>query len=251
MFTSALYPEIKLNPNTSPNKFYAVPLIGILVKVIMLIPVWFVVVFFALWMWILLMINSVMVLVTGKYWATCYNFSVGFLRYFAKVGAFLYGITDKYPGFTFDSNGDVDLNISMPQSPSRLLAIPLLGFLIRGVFLTPFYIFMQVVYYGAAIAIMYVSWFFVLFKGRYPETSYEIGFDTMRMSSSAGAYLMGLSDKYPSFDFNWNHKNLKIILLILGALLMVINWFNSSTRSDYNSTVQRQNQTAPGYNPPY
>src|SRR3989344_1395908 len=65
---SNLYPVININRNEKPNRFYAFPLIGFLTKIIILIPVFIWMAILGIVQGILLIINSFIVLFTGKYW---------------------------------------------------------------------------------------------------------------------------------------------------------------------------------------
>ncbi|MGH7246375.1 MAG: DUF4389 domain-containing protein [Candidatus Levyibacteriota bacterium] len=229
-----LYPTLTISQNKNPNKFYAVPLIGFIAKIIMLIPVFIEGIFLCIAFIFFFLGNSCVVLFTGKYWDSAYTFFLGLMRFYVKIGAFVYGITDTYPGFTLSDNGLFTLEIEKPAKPSRLFAIPFLGFLIRIVLLIPYFIFTQIMQNGARIAIL-VSWFPVLFSGRFPESVYEFEFDTIRLGLSAACYITGLSDSYPSFRISMNHKSIKILLLIAGTLLFFFN-------NGKNYTVHPQSQ---------
>jgi hypothetical protein len=189
---------------------------------------------------ILLFINWFVVLFTGEYWDTAYTFFLGVMRFSTKITLFLYGITDKYPGFDLDSNGIFELDIQKPKSPSRWLAIPFIGFFVRLILLIPYYIFTSVMERGAGVGV-FISWFAVLFKNLYPESLYEFERDSVRVSLATSTYLSGLSDKYPSFYISMNHKNIKIALIIAGALLVIFNWI-SEGRSQPTNVHPQYNQ---------
>ncbi len=165
-----------------------------------------------------------------------YKYTLIFMRFNTKLYLYLFGLTDKYPGFSMDENGLFTLKYDKPATSSRLLAFPLLGFLIRMILLIPFSLYISVVQMGAFIAV-FCSWFVVLFTGRYPESFYEIVRDYLRLWNASFLYSFYLSDTYPSFRISMNHKTVKIILLILGLLLVFGNFFSSltSTKSTPNN----------------
>jgi hypothetical protein len=220
------YPQISIEKNTNPNRLYAIPLFGFLTKVIILIPV-----FLELWLlgiamfFIAMLINPFVVLFTGKYWKTAYDLTTGMLRLSSKVGFYFSGVTDKYPGFDI-STTPFTYDLKYPESSNRLFAIPLLGGLIRLILLIPFYIVSQVFGYASGIATFF-TFAPVLFMGNYPETTHELNVDSVRLSQAMTAYMSGLSDKYPSFKVSWNHKTMKIVLLIVGTLLF-LSYMSSS-----------------------
>jgi len=85
-------------PNNS--RFFAIPLLGGLVRFILMIPhlivlyaLTIVVIYiFTLFMWAI-------VLFTGRYPPWGYSMVGGYLRWTTRVSAYLLGLTDKYPPF--------------------------------------------------------------------------------------------------------------------------------------------------------
>jgi hypothetical protein len=228
-----VYPEIKIHKNTTPNRFYAVPLVGFLVKIVILLPVYIeamVLAFIFLFMWI---INSLVILFTGKYWDPAYDFFTGLMQFWTKIYLYMYGLVDKYPGFGLNADNLFELHIAKPEKPNRLFAIPLFGLIARMVMLIPYSIFAQVMGNGSWVA-MLISWFPILVYGRFPESTYEFESDTVRVNLASFTYMTGLKDTYPSFTISMNHQTIKILLIIAGALLTLNNWRNYATQKRYN-----------------
>ena len=236
-----MYPVLKIDYVKNPNRFYAFPILGAVVKFIMLIPIGIEIVVLAIVFGVLSIINSFIVLFTGDYWDTAYNFTLGFMRLTTKAFAFLSGLTNSYPGFDFTLPKEITLNMPKPQHPNRLFAIPILGFLIRIILLIPYNVWNQILSESSGIGI-FVSFAPVLFAGRYPESTYELARDQVRVSLGSLCYLSGLSDNYPSFWISMNHKNVKIILIILGALVLL----NNLSGNFGGSKQQHQIQNKPG-----
>jgi hypothetical protein len=234
-----MYPALVIPNNTHPNKLYAFPFIGLLVKGILLIPVFILLIAVSIIYSVLLLITPFVILFSGKYWDTGYKFTLRYLTYTAKIALFTTGITDKYPGFSLEPNGVFDIRLEKPSSPNRLLAFPVLGYLIRVIIIFPFSIYQTVLAFGVYVA-MIASWFGVWIKGSYPESLYEFIIDELRVALAYTAYTSYLSDTYPSFKISMNHKTVKIILLILGIILMLIdlsnqtnNFMHTLTNSSY------------------
>jgi hypothetical protein len=213
-----IYPHLVVENNKKPNRLLAFPLLGILIKMIILIPVFLEMTVLGFVAFFALLINWFVISFTGKYWDSAYQLFLGMMRLSAKVKLYIWGITDKYPGFTFDTNNLFKLDIAKPENPNRWLAIPLVGIAIRAILLIPYLIFTEVMERGSGVA-MVISWFAVTFKSKFPESLYEFEKDTLRVSAAAGAYIFGLSDKYPSFSISMNHQTAKILLLVAGAIL--------------------------------
>lgn len=239
---SDIYPKINIPLIQNPNRFYAVPLVGVLVKALAVIPVGIELLFLWLFFVAVTIINSFYVLFTGKYWPFAYSYNLGLIRLNTKIYFYFTGLTDKYPGFDFNVNDNYSVEMAMPQNPSRLFAIPILGGLIRIILLIPYVIYEYVLQYASGIA-YFISFAPVLFTGKYPEATYEMIRDYNRVNMASTAYTMGLSDKYPSFWISMNHKTAKIILIALAVIFMLLNFINSSTKKQTNYNYnQRYNQ---------
>lgn len=218
----ALYPDIQIALIKSPNRFYAVPLLGFFIKVVMIVPV-------ALELWVLKLaqflfsiLNSLNIFFRGRYWKIAYELNLGIMQLETNVSFFLFGLTDVYPGFSLHPTM-YQLSMNFNKSPNRVLATPLLGMFFRLVLMIPYVIYSQVVSIAAFLAAA-VGWESVLFNGRYPETVYEIVRDSVRVSQASNMYFLGMSDAYPSFWISLNHKTLKIILLVVASLIFLMNF---------------------------
>lgn len=216
-----LYPRLTILHLEGPNRLWAAPLLGALAKFVILIPVFIWIYILTIALLFFLAICSLVVFFTGAYWHPAYTFNLGLMRLMTKVGLFFYGLTDRYPGFGFGVEDPlISLDWEEPQSPNRLFAIPFLGYLARIVLAIPYLIYSSVIAYAAYIGVI-VSSFPVLFVGRYPESTYELARDSVRVYLASYAYFTGLSDSYPSFWISMNHRTIKIILIIVGLLLLI------------------------------
>lgn len=239
---AGIYPAISIGHIQKPNRFYAFFLIGFLVKCIILIPQFFEIIILGIIYFILSIINSLVVLFTGKYWDTAYTFILGFMRFEAKIYYYFVGLTDTYPGFDFSLPDGIKVDIAKPTNPSRFFAFPVIGGLVRIIFLIPYGIYTTVIHHGAWIGVVFSS-FPVLFSGKYPESTYELARDSQRVALASSAYMSGFSDKYPSFWISMNHQTVKIILIILGALAAFGNFSADLTpRTIEDNKYQYQQQ---------
>ncbi|GEM_PF-1163483 len=249
-YTQGIYPILNAVPIQNPSRFYAIPLLGFLVKLILLIPVFFEIIFISIWWMIAVMIiNPFVVLFTNKYWQSAYSINLGYLRMVTKISFYLFGLTNKYPGFNLTINDNYSLDIPYPENPKKIFAIPIIGFIIRIILLIPYLIFEGIISQAAAIGTFSLAWAVVLFKGRYPEGLFELARDSLRVSISANAYMTGLSDKYPSFYISMNHDKIKIILI---AIAIILNGFNFTTGgSDTDKTEVNNRLKEPQFSNSY
>ena len=253
MADASIYPQLTITRIQNPNKMWAIPIFGFVAKRIILIPVFIEVGFVAIYLFFLLIINSFIVLFTGRYWPYCYQMNLGVLRLIAKIGFFVSGLTDKYPGFGFVIQDNFSLDMAYPEHPNRLFAIPVFGILARLILLIPFLIYLGIIGAGARLG-MVVSFVPVLFKGNYPETTFELNRDSTRLGFSSSLYFAGLSDAYPSFKIATTHMTGKIILIILGVLLsggQAANDNGNKAKYDFGNRFQDQiqNQQPPTSGP--
>jgi len=239
-----IYPILSVTHIQNPNRLWAIPIFGILVKLILIIPVSIELFVLTIANFFITIANSFVVLFTGKYLDFAYVLNLGIMRLSTKLSLYIYGLTDKYPGFTFEIKDPlITLDMKKPEHPNRLFAIPLLGGIARIILLIPYFIYQSVLSYAVVVGVI-ISSFFVLFIGKYPEATYELVRDHMRVTLATNAYMTGFSDSYPSFWISMNHKTAKIILIIIGVLLFVANMFSSRSKN----TKQYQYQNNYQYN---
>lgn len=226
--SKSIYPSITIHKNTNPSKFYAIPFVGFFVKIVLLIPIFIEAFILGIVFLIVWIINSFVILFTGKYWKTAYDLFSGLMQFWVKIYLYVYGLIDKYPGFGLDAEKMFEIQINKPENPNRLFAIPIFGLIARLIMLIPYHIFVQVMSNGSWIA-MLVSWFPILVYGKFPEATYEFEKDTVRVFLAAFSYMTGLKDNYPSFSISMNHQTIKILLIIGGTLLTLNNFKNYAT----------------------
>lgn len=234
-----LYPVISIPLIKNPNRFYAFPLLGGFVKFIMLIPVFFWLMLLGIAYVVLSIVNSFIVLFTGKYWDSAFEVTSLLIHLSVKVSYFFLGLTNNYPGFTAETK-DFTLEISFPKKPNRWFAVPIFGGLARFVLLIPYLIYTSVIQYAGNLGAIVAS-FPVLFMGKYPESLYELGRDSIRLNAANMMYFAGLSDKYPSFWISMHHKGIKILFIIIASLLFLTNMLDKSQNKNTYNNMQQYN----------
>ncbi len=232
-----IYPQITIERIKNPNRLYAFPIFGFLVKIIILIPVFLMSCLYALMAFFTTsIINPFIVLSSGKYWDTAYEYNVKWFSYSLKIWYYLNGLTDKYPGFDPKIDDAFSVTFAKPQNPNKFFAIPLIGGLVRIILMIPYIIYFNILSRGASVGVM-VSSIPVLFTGTYPESTFEFSRDASRVVFGGSMYLSGMSDQYPSFKISMNHKVIKIILIIVGILAFL----SQMTAKSHSTTNYQQN----------
>ncbi len=217
-----LYPRIDALLIQNPSRLCAFPLIGGIIKIILLIPQFFILMVLGMVVSILVSyINPFVVLFTGKYMQAAYDLNLLYMKWYLKVTFFSNGITDKYPGFNSEIQDTYSLSIPIPTQPSKFYAIPILGYLVRSIAMIPFSIWTSAILYAAGYATLFNS-LYVLFRGKYSETTFELVWDSSRLHLAQQAYMGGLSDTYPKFGISMNHKGKKIFLISLGLIAYIL-----------------------------
>ena len=136
----------------------------------------------------------VMILFRQKYPRWWFDWNVGLLRLQNRVFAHLFLLRDEYP--STDEEQAVHLEIPYPDVERDLNRwLPLVKWLLA----IPHYIvfFFLII---ALVIVVIISWFAILFTGRYPRDLFSFVVGTMRWSNRVQAYAFILvTDRYPPF----------------------------------------------------
>jgi hypothetical protein len=135
------------------------------------------------------------ILITGKYPEGMWKFSLGVLRWGARVNAYRYLQRDEYPPFAFEGSYPVTLELDYPPQLNRWLV------LVKWLLLIPHFI---ALYFISAIVsiITFIVFFAILFTGKYPRGMFDFTVGFGRWSSRVAAYSLLLTDDYPPFSFD-------------------------------------------------
>ena len=196
--------QVEFTVPAEHNRLWAVPVLGIVVKLIILIPHLIILSVLGTVAELLALVTWIPVLFGGHYPSWGYDVIGGTLRWGANVSAYLYGLTDRYPPFRLGQAAEgeepyeVEVDFTVPEEHNRLWAIPVIGIVIKLIILIPHLILLYVLGIVATVLGL-VTWIPVLFGGHYPSWGYEIIGGYLRWSTRLEAYLFGLTDQYPPF----------------------------------------------------
>ncbi len=189
------YPEL-------PSRGLALLGVLLFIKGLLLIP--HVIILFALGIAVSLVvyIGYWAVLITGKYPMGLFDFVVGVQRWQSRTDSWMYGFADRYPPFSKDVEYyAARFEVDYPESSSRALA--LLGALlfIKLVLLIPHLVILLFLSILMTVAV-YIGYWAVLITGRYPVGLYTFVSGIQRWNYRVGAWLAGLTDRYPPFSLS-------------------------------------------------
>lgn len=198
--TTGAYPvALGLTPPVNSSRLWAIPIFGLLIKLIILIPHLIVLYVLGAVLGLAHLVIWIWVLFGGRYPDWGFGLTAGYIRWIFRVQAYLYGLSDAYPAFSMDAPGDV--YIERPQTSSRFWAIPIIGIFVKYIILIPHLI----VLYALSIAVgacQLVIWAWVLFGGAYPSWAFTLVAGTLLWTARVYSFGLGLTDRYPPFSFN-------------------------------------------------
>ena len=152
---------------------------------------------FIIGMKILWIYSVFVILITGKIPREVFNYQLGVLNWLVRLHAAVYNLTDEYPMFGLRKKSEMAyLEIPYPDESNRFTV------LLR-------FIFVPVIYIGHLIVLLFLSlfsailligsFFSVLVTSSYPEKFFDYQISYLRWILNIAAYLLNLSDTFPSF----------------------------------------------------
>jgi hypothetical protein len=162
------------------------------------IPHYFILFFVSLWGAILQFVAFWVILFTGRYPQSMFEFQVGLLKWTVRLSARTYNISDGYPAFGINGTDEfTDLNVPYPEKTDR-------GLVLLRFFLGVFYVFIPhyfiLGFRGIWVGILvFVAWWVVLFTGKYPEDMHNWVVGQVRWQTRVMLYMQYMTDTYPAF----------------------------------------------------
>lgn len=163
-----------------------------------LIPHYFLLIFIGLWGAILQFAAFWVILFTGRYPQSMFEFQVGLLKWSVRLSARLLNVSDGYPAFGIKSTDEyTNLDIPYPEKVSR-------GLVLLRLFLGIFYVYlphMFILYFRAIFVaiLIFLAWWVVLFTGKYPDYMFDWVTGQIRWQLRVSLYMMYMTDTYPPF----------------------------------------------------
>lgn len=143
----------------------------------------------------LFLVTLLVILFRKRYPRWWFDFNLALHRFITRVMAYLFLLTDKYPSTEDEQN--VHLDLKYPDAQTELMrGMPLVKWLLA----IPHYIVLFFLWIAAYVVIV-LSWFAIIFTGRYPKAFFDFVVGVMRWSWRVQSYAFILAtDKYPPFS---------------------------------------------------
>jgi hypothetical protein len=163
------------------------------------LPHMFILLFMGLWGAILQFVAFWVILFTGRYPESMFEYQKGLMAWNLRLSARMYNLSDGYPAFGIKATdeGYTSLEIPYPEKVGRGLT------LLRALFgwiyvLIPhgFILYFRAIWVGILI---FISWWAVLFTAKYPPMAYDWATGQLRWQMRVNVYLMYMTDTYPPF----------------------------------------------------
>ncbi len=159
----------------------------------------FLLLFVSLWGNILSFISFWIILFTGSYPESFFEFQVKLMKWSTRVNLRLYNLSDGYPAFGLDVEDDAfELEVPYPESLSK-------GTQLLKLFLGVIYVYIPhgfILYFRMiwGMILSFLSFWAVLFTGSYPKSWFDFQVGTLRWGLRLGLYMGYMSDEYPPFS---------------------------------------------------
>jgi len=143
---------------------------------------------------VLFLATMLMLVFKRKYPRWWFDWNIALTKFGARVGAYLALLRDEYP--STDEDQAVHIEIPYPDARKDLNQwLPLVKWLLA----IPHYIILFFLGIAAIFAVI-MTWFAILFTGRYPKGFFDFVVGVMRWSLRVLAYAVLLAtDEYPPF----------------------------------------------------
>lgn len=163
-----------------------------------LIPHAFCLFFVGIWAAILAFLAFWVVLFTGRYPKSWFDFQVKFMNWQIRVNASMSHLVDGYPAFGLSAISDnAKLEVEYPEKLSRGLVLLRLFFGFLYVLIPHgFCLYFR---WLATSIVMFLAWWVVLFTGNYPDTWHAFNVGTNRWVWRLNLYWNLFTDDYPPF----------------------------------------------------
>ncbi len=146
---------------------------------------------------LLVLAPLVMILFRQKYPRWWFDWNLNLVRFENRVAAYLVLLRDEYP--STDEEQQVHVDFPYPDVPNDLNRwLPLVKWLLAIPHLI-ILVFLAL----AALVVVIIAWFAILFTGRYPEGLFDFVVGVMRWGNRVQGYAFVLiTDRYPPFSLN-------------------------------------------------
>ncbi len=158
----------------------------------------FILFFLGMWGNILHFIAFWVILFTGRYPESMFEYQGQLLRWQLRLNARIFNLSDDYPAFGLKASDEhTSLEVPYPEKVSRGLTLVRLFFGVFYVILPHFFILYFRILWGFILS--FLSFWAVLFTGKFPASWHIFLVGTLRWQYRVNLYLSNMTDEYPPF----------------------------------------------------
>lgn len=164
----------------------------------LVLPHIFLLMFVQLWGGILNFLSFWIILFTGKFPESFFEYQVKQMRWGLRLNARMWNLTDGYPSFGLNGTDDLtELEVPYNDSVSRgtTLLVTLFGAFYVGIPHGFILLFRMI----GCMILQFLAFWTVLFTGNYPASWHKFLVETIRWSTRVNLYMMYMSNDYPPF----------------------------------------------------
>jgi hypothetical protein len=131
------------------------------------------------------------------------KFTIGYLRWSARVSSYSLLLTDAYPPFSLDEKSDYPVEAFLVGGTLGRVSV-----LFRAILALPVNFLVTFVYFGL-IVINVLAWFITLIRGKLPQPFHNASHATLRFTLRLQAYSLLVQNPYPRGLFGDTSRSLK------------------------------------------
>jgi cobalamin synthase len=193
--------QVVYAPDPGQSRLWGIPLIGLLVRAILVIPQAIVLTILGYAIGLGLLVSWIPILLTGRMPRLGYTLFGGYLRLSTQVTVYTLLMTGSYPPFWLRGEHAATVTFDETEVQNRLWGIPVAGLVVRWVLLIPHFLALLVL--GIVVAILtLVTWVPILLNGRTGDWVVRWIGGTYRWAARVFAYALLLTEHYPPFSLD-------------------------------------------------
>ena len=136
---------------------------------------------------------AVMLLFRRKYPRWWFDWNLELIRFLNRIVVFVALMDDRYP--STDEQQSLRLDFDYPDASRLNRVLPLVKWLLA----IPHYVVLLFLHIALLVSIV-ISWFAIVFTGRYPRSLFDFAEGVLRWNNRVSAYMALLvTDRYPPF----------------------------------------------------
>jgi hypothetical protein len=164
-----------------------------------MIPHGIVMIFVGIWAAILQFLAFWVVLFTGKYPKSWFEFQAKVMNWTCRLYATMFNLVDGYPAIGPGGTSEkVKLDVEYPETLSRGLLLVRLIFGFIYIYIPHgFCLYFRLIAHGF---VGFIAWWVVLFTGQFPESMHSFLTGTLRWMTRLNLYCGFMTDEYPPFS---------------------------------------------------